>query len=288
MPALMIRDDINSGELHRRARRENDGRVSARLIAIANALDGMDRASAARLAGMPAAEPSLMMPGIIISCIFNEQGKHVEHPVKTLGPQHVPQSTAAHVSAWGRVERSHSEMMVLEEIYEQDFLPCSYGFRPGRSAHHGGIPNVAGFDHRATPRLSAVNRLVGARDGARPLRSRVGYSLEIASFYAVRLKNEERPSRRASRRKTGKGVLTRGRTAGRTKKPCRTCSLVATRMMLIVVGGAAYLGRWTICLTLHAKENQYRTERSAFSAASFVSHATARGVRCHAGPHSVT
>ena len=25
--------------------------------------------------------------------------------------------------------------MVLETIYEQDFLPCSYGFRPGRSAH---------------------------------------------------------------------------------------------------------------------------------------------------------
>jgi group II intron reverse transcriptase/maturase len=25
--------------------------------------------------------------------------------------------------------------MVLEVIYEQDFLPCSYGFRPGRSAH---------------------------------------------------------------------------------------------------------------------------------------------------------
>ena len=31
---------------------ERDGRVSARLIAIANALEGMDRASAARLAGM--------------------------------------------------------------------------------------------------------------------------------------------------------------------------------------------------------------------------------------------
>ena len=40
------------GELRRQARRERDGRVSARLIAIANALDGMDRASAARLAGM--------------------------------------------------------------------------------------------------------------------------------------------------------------------------------------------------------------------------------------------
>ena len=26
-------------------------------------------------------------------------------------------------------------LMVLEQIYEQDFLDCSYGFRPGRSAH---------------------------------------------------------------------------------------------------------------------------------------------------------
>ena len=52
MSALVIRDDIRSRELRRRARRGRDGRVSARLIAIANALDGMDRASAARLAGM--------------------------------------------------------------------------------------------------------------------------------------------------------------------------------------------------------------------------------------------
>ena len=26
--------------------------------------------------------------------------------------------------------------MLLEPIYEQDFYDCSYGFRPGRSAHH--------------------------------------------------------------------------------------------------------------------------------------------------------
>ena len=52
MPALAIRDDIGPEELRRRARRERDGRISARLIAIANALEGMDRASAARLAGM--------------------------------------------------------------------------------------------------------------------------------------------------------------------------------------------------------------------------------------------
>ena len=52
MPALAIRDDIGSAELRRRARRESDGRISTRLIAIANALEGMDRASPARLAGM--------------------------------------------------------------------------------------------------------------------------------------------------------------------------------------------------------------------------------------------
>jgi len=52
MAALAIRDDVAPDELRRRARRARDGRVSARLIALANALDGMDRATAARLAGM--------------------------------------------------------------------------------------------------------------------------------------------------------------------------------------------------------------------------------------------
>jgi len=52
MCAVRIRDDISPEELRRRARRESDGRVAARLIAIANALEGMDRASPARLAGM--------------------------------------------------------------------------------------------------------------------------------------------------------------------------------------------------------------------------------------------
>ena len=52
MCALPIRDDISPQELRRRERRDGDGRVAARLLAIANALEGMDRASAARLAGM--------------------------------------------------------------------------------------------------------------------------------------------------------------------------------------------------------------------------------------------
>ena len=51
---------------------------------------------------------------------------------------------------------------VLEAIYEQDFLDCSYGFRPGRSAH------------------DAVRALVRAVDGGE-----AGFILEIdvASFF---------------------------------------------------------------------------------------------------------
>jgi transposase len=50
--ALKIRDDIAPSELRRLARRERDGRVAARMYAIAHALEGMSRAEAARLAGM--------------------------------------------------------------------------------------------------------------------------------------------------------------------------------------------------------------------------------------------
>lgn len=52
MRALALRDDISPEELRRQARHVPDGRVGARRIAIANALEGMDRATAARLAGM--------------------------------------------------------------------------------------------------------------------------------------------------------------------------------------------------------------------------------------------
>ena len=49
---LKIKGDRSPGELRRLARRERNGRVAARLYAIANALDAMSRAEAARLAGM--------------------------------------------------------------------------------------------------------------------------------------------------------------------------------------------------------------------------------------------
>jgi hypothetical protein len=52
MPALAIRQDLPATELRRRARREPDRRAAMRLLAIANALEGLSRAEAARLAGM--------------------------------------------------------------------------------------------------------------------------------------------------------------------------------------------------------------------------------------------
>ena len=50
--ALKIREDLSPDALRRAARREEDGRAAARMYAIANALEGMCRAEAARLAGM--------------------------------------------------------------------------------------------------------------------------------------------------------------------------------------------------------------------------------------------
>ncbi len=50
--ALVICTDRSADELRRLARRQADAAASARMYAIANALDGMSRADAARLAGM--------------------------------------------------------------------------------------------------------------------------------------------------------------------------------------------------------------------------------------------
>lgn len=52
MPALAIRQDLSADGLRRLARREPDRRAAMRLLAIANALEGLARAEAARLAGM--------------------------------------------------------------------------------------------------------------------------------------------------------------------------------------------------------------------------------------------
>jgi transposase len=50
--AVAIRDDLAPEALRRQARHESNRRAALRMPAIANALDGMSRAEAARLAGM--------------------------------------------------------------------------------------------------------------------------------------------------------------------------------------------------------------------------------------------
>ena len=50
--ALTIRDELTPDALRRRARHEPSRRAALRMLAIANALEGMSRAEAARLAGM--------------------------------------------------------------------------------------------------------------------------------------------------------------------------------------------------------------------------------------------
>jgi transposase len=52
MPALAIRQDLSPAELRRLARVEPDRRAAMRILAIANALEGLSRGEAARLAGM--------------------------------------------------------------------------------------------------------------------------------------------------------------------------------------------------------------------------------------------
>jgi len=52
MPALSIRSDLSAAELRQHAKREPKPRVARRMLAIANALDGMSRELSARLAGM--------------------------------------------------------------------------------------------------------------------------------------------------------------------------------------------------------------------------------------------
>ena len=48
--------------------------------------------------------------------------------------------------------------MVLEAIYEQDFLPCSYGFRPGRSAHQALGRSTSSYRPRAMSVKSGFGR----------------------------------------------------------------------------------------------------------------------------------
>ena len=89
-------------------------------------------------------------------------------------------------------------VMVLELVYERDFFPCSYGFRPGRSAHQAlqdlhtgfmshGLRWVIDLDIENYFGSSSHSHLLGAC--TRPRRARGG------GARAVRIGGDQRASR---------------------------------------------------------------------------------------------
>jgi transposase len=95
MPALAIRRDLSPGELRRLARFEPDRRASMRLLAIANALEGMSRADAARLAGM---ERQALRDAVLR---YNAEGPEGLHDRPRSGrPEGLSEGQQAALKAW--------------------------------------------------------------------------------------------------------------------------------------------------------------------------------------------
>jgi RNA-directed DNA polymerase len=61
-------------------------------------------------------------------------------------------------------------VMLLEPLFEQDFLPCSYGYRPGRNAHqalqalHRGIMKQRGYWVLGCLRWTSGSSLIASRE----------------------------------------------------------------------------------------------------------------------------
>lgn len=70
--ALLIRGDLTPEVLRRRARHEANRRTALRMLAIANALEGMSRAEAARLVGMErqALPAALLLGGALVGLVL--------------------------------------------------------------------------------------------------------------------------------------------------------------------------------------------------------------------------
>jgi len=93
--ALKIRDDLTAEDLRRAARREQDGRAAARMYAIANALEEVSRAEAARLAGM---ERQALRDAVLRYNVEGLAGLHDRpkgHPQRRLDPAEEADLTAA-------------------------------------------------------------------------------------------------------------------------------------------------------------------------------------------------
>ena len=95
MPALAICQDRSAEELRRLARYEPDRRAAMRMLAVANALDGLSRAEAARLAGM---ERQALRDAVLRS---NAEGLEGLHDLPRSGrPEALTVGQQAALKAW--------------------------------------------------------------------------------------------------------------------------------------------------------------------------------------------
>ena len=126
MAALAIRPDYEPADLRRRAAREGDRRAALRLLAIANALEGMPRAEAARLAGM---ERQALRDAVLR---FNTEGPEGLHDNPRPGrPERLSagQQAAlkAHILRGPRPERDGVSAFRLVDLCE--YVERAYGVR---------------------------------------------------------------------------------------------------------------------------------------------------------------
>jgi group II intron reverse transcriptase/maturase len=93
---------------------------------------------AAGVDGQTAADYATDLEGNLRSLLDRaKSGRYQAPPVRRV---HIPKGTGSETRPIGIPTfedkiLQRAVTMVLESVYEQDFLNCSYGFRPGRSAH---------------------------------------------------------------------------------------------------------------------------------------------------------
>ena len=93
---------------------------------------------AAGVDGQTAADYAADLEGNLRSLLDRaKSGTYQAPPVRRV---HIPKGTGSETRPIGIPTFEDKVLqravaMVLEAVYEQDFLDCSYGFRPGRSAH---------------------------------------------------------------------------------------------------------------------------------------------------------
>ena len=88
--------------------------------------------------GQTAADYAADLEGNLRSLLDRaKSGRYQAPPVRRV---HIPKGTGSETRPIGIPTfedkiLQRAAVMVLESVYEQDFLDCSYGFRPGRSGH---------------------------------------------------------------------------------------------------------------------------------------------------------